>query len=135
MLFVVLIPAWAWIGLIVAAWSSLAYQALSRINFRHFAVKGLLVALALQSMGASFTAIFTSQDPISKYACLMGIFGMWLTPVIILVEAVVLVYLYRIWPLGSRGKNRRFGMWITIWLLLSLTLLLAHTRSALLCTV
>jgi len=135
MLFVVSIPAWVWTGSIVAAWSTFAYQALCRVQFQHFVVKVLLAALALQSIGASSSAIVTSQDPISKYACLMGIFGMWLSPVIFLVEAAVLVFLYRVWPLGSNFTRRGFGMWVSIWVTLSLTLLLAHTRSALLCTV
>lgn len=135
MLFVVLIPAWAWTGLMVAAWGTLAYQARSRVGYRYFAVKGLVAALALQSIAASSTVIVTSQDPISKYACLMGIFGMWLFPVIILVEAAVLVFLYRIWPLDSNCTRRGFWKWVSIWLILSLILLLAHIRSAVLCTV
>lgn len=53
MLFVTLIPAWAWTGFIVTAWSMLAYQAVNRIGFRHFALKALVAALALQSIAAS----------------------------------------------------------------------------------
>jgi len=135
MLFVVLIPAWAWTALMVAAWSTLALQAHLRVGFGHFAVLGLVATLALQTIAASSAAIVTSQDPISTYACLMGVFGMWVSLVIIAVEAAVLLFLYRLWPENSEGKRRGFGSWVLIWLILSSTSLLAHIRSAALCTV
>jgi hypothetical protein len=37
--------------------------------------------------------------------------------------------------LDSNCTRRGFGKWVSIWLILSLILLLAHIRSAVLCTV
>jgi hypothetical protein len=135
MLFVVLIPAWAWTALMIAALSTLSYQAFSRSGFRHRAVMGLLAVLTLQTVAASSAAIATSHDPISKYACLVGILGVWATPAIVLVEAAVLVLLYRVWPVDISGARPGFVAWVLIWGTLCLILLLAHIRSAALCTV
>lgn len=135
MIYIVLIPAWLSTVLIVAAWGTLAYQALFRLNVRHFAMNALLFVLALKSIFAVSTAIVTSRDPIDSFACLTGIFGFSSFPIIILIELVVLALIYRI--CSQRIGNKKYGylVWILIWIALNMVVLFAFLRSAGLCTV
>lgn len=119
----------------VAAWSALAFRAHRRGGFKNFAVVGLLTLLALQVVAASTAAIASNLNPIGKYACQLGIYGTLVSPLILVVEAAVLVFLYRLWPKDSEGLRRGFWPWVSIWLLLCTTSLLVHIRSATMCSV
>ena len=135
MIYVVLIPAWLWVILLVVIWATLFYQAYVRLGFRHLLMISLLAVLAVQALAASSTAIVTSQDPLSKFACLMGYIGMWVAFSITLAEGIVLPFLSKAWPQNSEGKKLRFGNWLSIWFIFNVIALLAHIRSAGLCTV
>ena len=115
MIFVVLIPAWIWVTLLAASWAKLVYEAHLRLGSRHRVMQGLLVVLALEVAAASSTAIATSQYAIGKYACLMGYFGMWASLVFSLIEAVVLVFLYEVWPKDANTRTNGFSRWVSIW--------------------
>ena len=135
MIYVVIMPGWAWVALILAIWATFAYQTYNRIGFGHNIIMGLFVALTIQSVAASSTAIATSQNPISEFACLMGIFGTLLYPIILLAEVAVLIFVSRTWLPSHRNRKRRFAAWLSLWFILNLVAFLAHVRSAVLCTV
>ncbi|WP_444922919.1 hypothetical protein ACJJH9_12100 [Microbulbifer sp. DLAB2-AF] len=128
MSYIVLIPAWISTVLIVAAWGTLAYQALFRLSLRQFAMNGLLLVLALKSIFAVSTAIVTSRDPIDSFACLTGIFGFYSFPIIILIELIVLAFTYRIWLERRGDKKHGFLVWLLVWISLSIVVLFAFLR-------
>ena len=135
MIYIVLIPAWISAVLIVAAWGTLAYQALFRLSLRHSAMRGLLLVLGLKSIAAVSTAIVTSRDPIYPFACLTGIFGSMSFPVIMLIELIVLSLIYKIWPQRGGNKKHGFLVWLLVWVGLNIVVLFAFLRSVGLCTV
>ncbi|MEB3212617.1 MAG: hypothetical protein VKL39_14755 [Leptolyngbyaceae bacterium] len=135
MLYIVLIPAWAWVTLLVTAWATLALLVFSELGFRHRVIVGLMAVIALQTIAASSTAIVTSQDPLNDFACLMGYIGMWVSLAISLAEVAVLIFLFTIWPRRKGGGRSRYGLWVSIWIIFSIIALLAHMRSTALCTV
>ncbi|MEM8484283.1 MAG: hypothetical protein AAF564_01980 [Bacteroidota bacterium] len=135
MLYVVLIPAWLWALMLLAGWTTLAYRAYNQLNFRHPLMLSLLAVLMLQAIVASAGAFATSQYAIGQFACLTGIFGMWGSMGFTLIEAGVLVYLSRHWPRDADRKRRLLRSWTALWLVFKLVALLAHIRSAALCTV
>ena len=135
MIYFVLIPAWIWVALILAAWTTFAYQTNNRIGFGHHVIVGLFATLTFKSIAASSTAIATSQYSIGAFACLMGIFGTLLSPIVLLTEVAVLIFWSRGWLRNNGDRKRGFGTWLSIWFILSLIAFLAHVRSAALCTV
>ena len=135
MIYVVLIPAWIWFALILVAWATFAYQTNKRIGFGHHVIVGLFATLTFKSIAALSTAIATSQNSIGAFACLMGIFGILLSPIVLLVEAAVLVFWSRVWLRSNGDRKLGFGAWLSIWFILSLIAFLTHLQSAALCTV
>ena len=135
MIYVVLIPAWFWVTLLVTAWLILFYKAYVQLNFRHPVMLSLLGVFVIQALVASSAAIATSQDPLNDYACLTGYFGMWITLLVVFLEAIALTFLSNAWPNNIEGKKDRFGSWLSIWFIFNVMVLLAHMRSAGLCTV
>jgi len=79
-------------------------------------------------------AIATESNSIGQFACLGGIFGVFGAPVLLLLEAVGVVVLFRRWPVGDAGWLG-FGLWLGAWLLFNLLVFLIHSRSVALCTV
>jgi hypothetical protein len=135
MLYVVLVPWWAWTALLVAGWMILALGASRGPGLRNRVLVGLLAVMALQAVAASSTAIVTSTDPLNDYACLMGYLGMWVALFVSVAEAGVVGYLATVWPRAASGRRRRFGRWTAVWLGFNALALLAHVRSTALCTV
>lgn len=140
MIFVVIMPAWIWVPCLIAIWIALAYKAVRCIGLKNPIMNGLMAILALQTIVASSTAIATSHDPISSFACLTGIFGIFVSPIVTLLEVIALVFLFRSWPRKSGprksdGRKRGFSSWLSLWFALNLAVFLAHMRSALMCTV
>lgn len=135
MILVVIIPAFVWIALLLAAWATLVYLACYRLRIRHRAMVVLLAVTALQTLAGLSAAIATSVYQISKFACLMGYYGAWVTAGAIVAEIAVLLFLATIWPRNSGGERHRMGAWVSIWFIFSLIVLLTHLRSAVLCTV
>jgi hypothetical protein len=135
MIFVAIIPSCIWIALLLVAWATLAYLALIRLSIRHWAMSGLLVAMAVQALAGMSVAVATSLDRISVYACLMGAYGALGSVVLSLLETAVLVFLSTIWPRSSEGGRQRFATWVSMWVFFSLITFLTHVRSAALCTV
>lgn len=135
MIYVVLIPAWISATLLGAGWTFLVYLASHRLRFRNRFMIVLLAVMALQALAASSTTIITSRDPLNAYACWMGYTGRWFAFFTTLAEAVVIGFLSRNWPLDEEGKRVRFWTWVATWFGFNLVALLAHLRSAALCTV
>lgn len=135
MLYVVLIPGWAWVALSISAWATLAYIALRRLRFRNRVLIGLLAVMAVQALAASFTAVVTDVDPIRYSSCLMGFYGMWTAVFLWLAEAGALIFLSTTWPRGISGERLQFTQWGSLWFIFNSVALLAHMRSTALCTV
>ncbi|MCC7249180.1 MAG: hypothetical protein IT473_11215 [Lysobacter sp.] len=130
-----LFPGWGWALLIGVAWAILVYLALGRLKLRGGRTLGLLAAITLRAAAAASIAIITSLDVLNDFACLTGIFGIPLTPLFLAVEAGLLYALSKQWPRTSAGRKDRFALWILIWLAFDAIALIAHFRSALMCTV
>lgn len=135
MLYVVLVPWPMWVAILLGTWAAMAYIALGRIRLFHPLMVGLLLVMAVQMVSASTSAVATSFDPIGRFACLMGNRGMWISILVAVPGACVIGFLYRRWPATPHGQKRYFRAWIANWLIFSLFSILAHMRSAGLCTV
>ena len=130
-----LFPGWGWALLIGGAWAILVYLALGRLKLRGDRMLGLLATMTLRASAAASIAIMTSLDVLNDFACLTGILGIPLTPLFLAVEAGLLYALSKQWPRTAAGRRDRFRIWIFIWLVLDAIALIAHFRSALMCTV
>lgn len=130
-----LFPGWAWALLIGGAWSLLVFLALGRLKFRDGRMLGLLAVVTLRALVAVSIVIATSVDPIERFPCLAGIFGIPLTPLFIAIEAGLLYAVSKRWPRTATGRKDRFGVWLAVWLVFGAIALGAHFRSAMLCTV
>ena len=135
MLYVVLIPALVWVTVLLATWGTLAYYTSQRVGLRGPVLSVWLGILALQAIAASAAAISTSLDPINSFACATGIFGMPISLAVTALAAVVLVMMRKHWPRYKERNRDGFAFTASIWLLLSIVAILAHMRSAALCTV
>lgn len=130
-----LFPGWAWALLLGGAWSLLAHLALGRLKFRDGRMLGLLAVVTFRALVAVSIVIATSVDPIERFPCLAGIFGIPLTPLFIAIEAGLLYAVSKRWPRTATGRKDRFGVWVAVWLVFGAIARGAHFRSAMLCTV
>ena len=135
LIFVVIIPSFVWVALLVSTWTTLAFQAYGRLGVRHRTMIGLLAVMATQALAGSSTAIATSVYQIGRFPCLMGYYGTWSSLGVIALELTIILYLPRLWPRGDTGNLLRFGRWLSLWLSFNLIALLTFMRSSALCTV
>ena len=135
MLYVVLIPGWAWVAILTGTWASAASVAIVRAGIRNRLFLALLGVMAVQTVAAASTALATSRDPLDDFACLMGYLGMWAALFVTLGEAIAVAVLFRSWRKAYPGNAGSFVVWTAIWFVFNATALLAHMRSAALCTV
>jgi hypothetical protein len=135
MLYVVLIPGWVWVASLAGTWATAAHVALVRAGIRNRLLLALLGVMVVQAVAAASTALVTSHDPLAGFACLMGYLGMWVAMFVTLAEAIAVLFLFWIWRRASPGSTSGFVCWTTIWLVFNAVALLAHLRSAALCTV
>ena len=135
MIFVVIIPGYIWAILLLAAWATLAYLASYRLSSRHWSMTALLVVTAFQALSGMSVAIATKLDQIGAFACYVGAYGTLGSLILSLIQAAVVVFLATIPPQKSVSGRRWFAIWVSVWVVFSLTAFLTHARSAALCTV
>lgn len=135
MLYVVVVPGWIWAIALIVLWLTLVRRALFQLKLEGKLIKLLLGFTALQLIAACSVAIATMIYRINMFACLMGFFGLWGTLIVALVEAALLVLLYKVWPRDADGSVMQFKSFAVTWFFFALVAVLIHARSATLCTV
>lgn len=135
MIFVAIIPGYIWAILLLAAWATLAYLASYRLGIRHPSMTGLLVVTAFQALSGMSVAIATKFDQIGAFGCYVGAYGTLGSLILTFIQAAVVVFLATIQPQNAVDGRRWFAIWVSIWVVFSLTAFLTHARSAALCTV
>lgn len=134
MIFVALVPAVVWVGLLLATGLPLVRQ-LRRGQHKGQTVNLLRPVLALQGLAGAAAAITTSMDQISWFACRSGVYGTWISIAMALAGLVLLLALFQTWPRNANGTRRHLLRSTLLWIAFSSTALLAHLRSLVLCTV
>lgn len=135
MLFIAIIPWFAWLLLALGLWGVLAWQTYGRVGLRGGLVVGWLGLLALQTLGAIVSAVATRLDAIDRFTCYWGIWG-WLVQLALSVMALAgLIGLLKRWPRKPDGRRERVGATFALWAAFSALVVFAHIRSAVLCTV
>lgn len=135
MILVAIIPGYIWAILLLAAWATLAYLASYRLSIRHRSMTGLLVVAAFQALSGMSVAIATKLDQIGTIACLVGAYGALGSLILSLIQTAVVVFFATIQPQKNVGGRHWFAIWVSMWVVFSLTAFLTHARSAALCTV
>lgn len=135
MLYVVVIPGFVWAIILIGLWLMLVHQSLVRLKLQDRLIRLFLALVTLQVIAATSVAVATMIYRISRFACLMGNFGLWGTLAAGLIEAALLVVLYRTWPRNTDGNTEGFKSFILAWFFFALIAVLIHARSAVLCTV
>ena len=135
MIAVVIIPAVVWLILLVLLWIALY------LTIKPLCIEFPRAATWLKWSGlakvffACLAAFATSHYSIGRLACYSGIFGLPISLCVFIAEAILLLILIKKsnWSFGLSGQSA--CTILTLWFALALFSFLAHTRSALLCTV
>jgi hypothetical protein len=134
-LFIAIAPSWFWILLLLMACTHLVRLARQPLGVDPPILRILALAIGLQAMLASANAVATTQYAIGEFACLVGIYGMFATPVVGLAELGLLAYASPKWLQTEAARLSPVGRWALSLVTFNVIVGLAHLRSALLCTV
>ena len=135
MLYIALIPAIVWVVLLLVTWGMLANHMHRYVGRQGPVSLVWLAVLALQAIAASAAAISTDIYPIDSFACALGYFGSWISWALTGAAGVVLLILRKGASQHKAQEQGGFRFAAAIWLILSTVAILAHMRSAGLCTV
>lgn len=109
MLFVAIIPGYVWAILLLAAYAPLTHLAWNRLVIRHWVMTGLLGLMTLQTVTGVSVAVATQINPISLFACRVGVFGAMSCLAFSLFQIAALVFLSSIWPRDVAIERKLFA--------------------------